>query len=68
MLNCDIIERYACVTIVLMCLVAAAAMQAASVQFHQLHKLLQDILLEILWEGLTTMLHPCAFHTGLDRT
>ena len=64
MLNYGIIEWDACVTI-LMFLVAATAMLAASVQSHQLRKLLQELLPEILSKGLTTMLLPCTIVQGI---
>ena len=63
MLNYDIIEWDACV-IISMCLVTAAAVLAASDQSHQLRKLLQELLPEILAKGLTTMLLPCTICTG----
>ena len=63
MLNYGIIEWDACVAI-LMCLVTAAAVLAASDQSHQLRELLQELLPEILTKGLTTMLLPCTICTG----
>lgn len=63
MLNCGIIERDACV-ITWVCLLATVTLLAASNRSHQLHELLQELLLEILKKGLTTMLLPCTFRTG----
>ena len=68
--NYGIIEREACVITILMCLAAAAAMQAIPNQSHQLQELLHIILAEIMKKGLTTIFLPYAFRAGrlYDRT
>ena len=66
MLNYGIIEWDACVTISV-CLVTVATVLVAPDQSHQLRKLLQELLLEILTKGLTTMTLPCTICTGHYR-